>query len=389
MANHISVVIPQDSRTYIHWDADGVETVPPSEAKDIPAVVEELRNIQRAYFDKTGRCYSGLHATTTHEVVKGTFVVPSHLPAHLRQSDLFANEGVYPVACRYYTSEQSAPGRDHDDDDYVGRSIGGFDLKIFGVRGVKFPDGPRLPIQDLSLSSNSAAINLADAKTARAILDDLRSQHADDLSEVYRALETMQLDDAAVPSSPVSSKTFNRVRPYTSQTASRFGKYIARYRLVPTDLTKRKLEDEALKPQDDQADANSGDAGDVDALIDERLRKFHSRNDVEYELQVQLCEDLEQQPVEDIGGAGWDEEKFPFQTVAKLVIPRQEGTHDPKRLRFWDERVRINPWNGLVLLQPLGGASRLQRVVYPASDLMKSGLTGQKSMNVLSITEIP
>lgn len=119
MANHISVVIPQDSRTYIHWDADGVETVPPSEAEDIPAVVEELKNIQRAYFDKTGRCYSGLHATTTHEVVKGTFVVPSHLPAHLRQSDLFANEGVYPVACRYFTSEQSAPGRDRDDDDYV------------------------------------------------------------------------------------------------------------------------------------------------------------------------------------------------------------------------------------------------------------------------------
>jgi hypothetical protein len=123
MANHISVVIPQDSRTYIHWDADGVETVPPSEAKDIPAVVEELRNIQRAYFDKTGRCYSGLHATTTHEVVKGTFVVPSHLPAHLRQSDLFANEGVYPVACRYYTSEQSAPGRDHDDDYVVSCTI--------------------------------------------------------------------------------------------------------------------------------------------------------------------------------------------------------------------------------------------------------------------------
>ncbi|EGY18559.1 hypothetical protein HYQ46_006991 [Verticillium longisporum] len=40
--------------------------------------------------------------------------------------------------------------------------------------------------------------------------------------------------------------------------------------------------------------------------------------------QVQLLENLEDQPVE-YAGKEWDSEKYPWQTVAKLVIPKQES----------------------------------------------------------------
>ncbi|KAK3053986.1 hypothetical protein LTS18_012053, partial [Coniosporium uncinatum] len=106
-----------------------------------------------------------------------------------------------------------------------------------------------------------------------------------------------------------------------------------------------------------------------------------------YLFQVQLCENLEDQPVE-YAGKIWDEEKYPWQTVATLKIPKQESWL-MKRKSFWEDHLRVDPWHGLKSFQPLGSSNRLRRVVYPASSGLRRELNGKDEINAKSIDEIP
>lgn len=98
------------NRNYIRWDNEGVEKIPDGEEEDINAVAEQINAIQKAQWNMHRHCYSGTHART-HGIVKGTFVVHDDLPAHLKQGELFAQGGEYPVVCRYST-EPGDPGLD-------------------------------------------------------------------------------------------------------------------------------------------------------------------------------------------------------------------------------------------------------------------------------------
>ncbi|TVY94286.1 hypothetical protein LAWI1_G000461 [Lachnellula willkommii] len=60
-----------------------------------------------------------------------------------------------------------------------------------------------------------------------------------------------------------------------------------------------------------------------DPISSDWLKEFHTNHDAEYPLQVQLLENLEDQPVA-YAGKAWDEEKYPWQTVGKVVVPKQD-----------------------------------------------------------------
>jgi hypothetical protein len=101
------------SRNYIHWDANGVEDVPPGEDEHIQAVINQINESQKLQYNKARHCYGGTHART-QGIVKGTFIVSNDLPQHLKQSELFERGAEYPVACRY-SSEPGDPGLDVGD----------------------------------------------------------------------------------------------------------------------------------------------------------------------------------------------------------------------------------------------------------------------------------
>jgi len=102
---------------------------------------------------------------------------------------------------------------------------------------------------------------------------------------------------------------------------------------------------------------------------------------------VQLCENLEDQPVE-YAGKVWDPEKYAWQTVAKIIIPKQESFM-PARKTFWEDHIRLDPWHGLKTFQPLGSPNRLRKVVYPASAALRRKYNGRREINVTSIDQIP
>ncbi|KAI8960764.1 catalase-like domain-containing protein [Daldinia sp. FL1419] len=353
------------NRKYVPWEAKGVEIIPAGEEEDMRAVIAQIGEMQRRQYNKTRHCYGGTHART-QGIVKGRFVVPGDLPRHLKQSELFREAGEYPVACRY-SSEPGDPGLD----DRISQPRG-FAMKIFNVNGEMFDAGRDYSTQDIEFNS-IPAIELADAKTTREILG-IRLLYDSDTKEVYRQLKERPDYELQKSRDKAPNKHLESMRWY-SQTAYRFGDYVMKYRLVPSTETQRKLAAETVKPED------------ADDILHRWLRDFHASHDAEFLFQVQLLENLEDQPVE-YAGITWDEKKYPWQPVAELVIPKQES-FSYERKSFWEDHMRLDPWHGLVTLQPLGSSNRLRRVLYPASSALRRKMNARQEISVQNIDEIP
>ncbi|KAF9880345.1 hypothetical protein CkaCkLH20_02299 [Colletotrichum karsti] len=358
---------PEDltKRNYVRWDAEGVEKPPANEAEDIQAVADLVNELQRRTWNQTRHGYGATHART-QGIVKGKFIVRDDLPKHLQQSELFSHGGEYPAACRY-SSEPGDPGLD----DRIPQPRG-FAMKLFNVKGEMFDAGRDSPTQDIEFNS-APAIELADAKTTKEIFQ-LRAKYGNDKDELYKQLKSRPDAELQMARDKLRNCHLESTRQY-SQTAYRFGDYVMKYSLVPSSETQRKLYEETVKPEHDKD------------ILHKWLQNFHANHDAEYLFQVQLLENREEQPVE-YAGTEWDEEKYPWQTVAKLVIPRQ-NSFDFERKRFWEDYMRVDPWHGLKSLQPLGSPNRLRRVVYQASSSLRRELNGVKEVHVASIDEIP
>jgi hypothetical protein len=217
-------------------------------------------------------------------------------------------------------------------------------MKVFNVSGEMFE--PTKTSQDIEFNS-TPALDLADAKTTKEIID-LRINYGGDQKELYKRLEARPDTDLQKFRDSVRNTHLESTRQY-SQTAYRFGDYVAKYCLVPSSETQKKLYEETVKPQEHDSD-----------ILSKWLKNFHESHDAEYLLQFQLCENLEDQPVE-YAGKVWDPEKYPWQTVAKLVIPKQDSFNYELK-SFWEDHMRIDPWLGLKTLQPLGSPNRLRKV---------------------------
>ncbi|KAK4987612.1 hypothetical protein LTR66_007548 [Elasticomyces elasticus] len=352
-------------REYIRWDAKGVENVPEGEEQDIKAVADQINAIQKAQWNVHRHCYSGTHART-HGIVKGKFVVSDDLPPHLKQGELFSKGGEYPIVARYST-EPGDPGLD----DRI-PTPRGFAMKLFNVEGDMFDAGKDFPTQDIEFNS-TPALDLANPRVTREIID-IRMKYGDDQKEMFKQLEARDDTELQKARFQVRNTHLESTRQY-SQVAYRFGDYVIKYCLVPSSETQRKLFEETVRPEDGSD------------ILHRWLQNFHASHDAEYLFQVQLCENLEDQPVE-YAGKIWDPEKYPWQTVATVKIPKQES-FDYERKTFWEDHMRVDPWHGLKSLQPLGGPNRLRRVVYPASSALRRKMNGRKEINVKTIDEIP
>lgn len=338
-------------RNYIRWDAEGVEEIPENEEQDIKDVVGKINETQRRFYKENGHCFGGTHART-QGIVRGSMIVSDDLPMHLKQTELFSHASEYPIICRY-SSEPSDPKLDVCQPLSRGPWLTfqdripqprGLAMKVFNVQGEMFDAGKDFPTQDIEFNS-TPALDLADAKTTKEILD-LRLKYGYNTKEQDSKIEErsdkeLQQARNQVPNQHLESITFY------SQTAYRFGDYVVKYRLIPNTPAQQKRGEET-------ADAKP------DGVLHEWLRNFYENNEAEYLFQVQLLENLSDQPVE-YAGSEWDSEKYQFQTVAKVLLPKQESWNE-ERNRFWVDHLRVDPWHGLVSLQPLGSSNRLRRI---------------------------
>ena len=62
----------------------------------------------------------------------------------------------------------------------------------------------------------------------------------------------------------------------------------------------------------------------------------------------------------------WDETIAPYQTIATIEFPPQDALTAERRT-FWEDHMKLNPWNALSEHQPLGSINRLRKNVHDMS----------------------
>lgn len=164
--------------------------------------------------------------------------------------------------------------------------------------------------------------------------------------------------------------------PQYSQSAYRYGDYVAKFGVFPLGEAQKKLEKEVIP---DDAPIN---------ILSQHARDFHMNNKVTYTFCAQLLKNLEEQPVDDLG-IEWDGKKYPFEEVATLEFEPQDSWLPEFRV-WWDDKITCNSWHGLKVHQPLGSTNRMRRVVYAESRKLRLRVNGLKEyIEPAGLAEVP
>ncbi|CAO1629529.1 unnamed protein product [Parajaminaea phylloscopi] len=355
---------------YVKWDESAVEYGQGEEEDSLIHEIEkQINTCQTAVWESTRHAFSGTHVKS-HCFLKGEFEVLPNLPAHLAQG-LFSHPAQYPAAMRLSTETTAMI------DDRV-RQPRGLGLKLFNVEGDKLrPDGKDPKTQDFEFNS-APAIELGNARTCRDIIG-LRLKHGGCPADLDAALK--KRDDYEVQNARNTIPCVNVLghRQY-SQSSFRYGDYVAKFALVPSTSTVGQEEREKeLTPSDGEN------------AFKDLVQDHFASSGAEWDFQVQLLERtwFKEKPaaVED-SRIDWPQDRFPYMTVAKLRMPKQETMLAARRV-FWEDHIRVDPWHGLVVHKPLGSINRVRKGVYKASSAYRRKLNATREVTVTSIDDIP
>ncbi|CAL3967391.1 unnamed protein product [Diplocarpon coronariae] len=169
----------------------------------------------------------------------------------------------------------------------------------------------------------TVAIDLPDAEITKEIIE-LSIKYGGDKEELYKISKLAKMPIYRKPVIRFQTSIWNYVSStqQCSQTVYRFGDYAKKFSLVPSSDTQEEQETkETVKP-----DSHS------DHILSDWLKDFDTKHHAEYQFQ-----------------------KYPWQTVAKVVVPKQDS-FIPIRKAFLEDHITLDSWH---LLKPLGSPNRL------------------------------
>jgi len=182
------------------------------------------------------------------------------------------------------------------------------------------------------------------------------------LQTVNKGLEAVGVTSPTIQSLGGAPNVDPLGETYFSVTPFRYGDYVAKFRVKPIspDLTKRT--------------GTEIDASVRENAIRETVQAEMQETRGLWEFQVQLCRDIEAQPIED-PTVEWKEDEAPFVTVATLSAAPQDSWSDAKVQKV-DEEMRFSVWTGLADHQPLGGINRARNETYRHSADFRAKFNG-------------
>jgi len=348
---------------YIKWDAEGVEVIQPGEKEKIQQVSDQFNRFQMMNFNEHMHCLRGTHLKT-QGCVMGKFIVKPDLSLHLAQG-MFAKPGTYDMIMRY----SSLTPKIVPDNIPAPRGIG---MKLFGVEGEKIW-GEDKKTQDWTFN-NYPILELRDPKTTYDIADSLE-RNWNDLPK-FAEEQSKRVDaDVATMGSDLPRQHMVAMPQY-SQSAYRYGDYVAKFGVFPLSSEQKALEKESV-PSD--APIN---------ILSQHTRDFHLKHKVTYTFCAQLLQNLSEQAVDDLG-VEWDSQKYPFEEIATLEFEPQDSWLPEFRV-WWDDKITVNSWHGLKVHQPLGSTNRMRRVVYAESRKLRLRVNGLKEyIEPAGLAEVP
>lgn len=326
-----------------------VETIQPDERETVQQLCAAFDVILERTAEDYGHAVRSVHAKA-HGVLSGELTVAADLPPELAQG-LFATPGTHKVLLRLSTNAG----------DILPDAISlprGLAMKVFDVDGARLP-GSEGNAQDFVMVNGT----VFQAKTADKFLGNLKllARTTDRMegtktvmSSVLRgvrgALEAVGIESAAINSLGGAPNVEPLGETYYSVTPFRYGDYIAKF---------------SLKPVAPAMTALTGGTIHVDGREDairEDVRSEMIGIDAEWEFRVQLCRDLERQPIED-PTVEWDEAEAPFHKVGTVRVAAQDSW-DPAQVQRINEETRFAIWTGIAAHQPLGNINRARNEPY-------------------------
>jgi hypothetical protein len=160
---------------------------------------------------------------------------------------------------------------------------------------------------------------------------------------------------------------------YWTMGAVRHGDYIAKVRVTPVQASADQVVRRTLDP-------TSATHIFRPALVAELRERPY-----EFDIQVQLCVDLDQMPVEDVT-VEWPETLSPFVTVAKLRLPQQDIGGDENLEKM--DAVSLTPWRCTADHRPLGNIMRARKEVYRQSSILRHRLNHQIRKEPKTLAEV-
>jgi hypothetical protein len=331
----------------VRYDEPGVEPSIDNEAELTQEIHSLINRVQGHNFSMHRHGFRGTHVKV-QGLVKGTLTVPE-LPEELAQG-ICAKPAAYDVAMRYanepsFLQDDRAPGPR------------GCSMKVFSS-----------PTQDFTFN-NAPILELRDLATTIEIFR-IREKHFREPEKIAGAIKQRKDKDLQMAPSQLPNQHFLSYTMY-SQSAYRWGPYVVKYALFPTSKVP-----ETPVTNDSDPEQHS-----------QWLQEYFARNEMLYDLRVQLCEDIKQQPVED-ASVQWNEDKYPFRTVAQVKFPSQDS-FDSARRSFWDDHMKLNVWAGSDEHRPLGSVNRLRKSLYQESQKKRAKLNNITLDDVKTLDQIP
>jgi Catalase len=323
------------------------------EAQTTRGLVETITKIQATVYEDTRHASRGVHAKG-QGIVVGELRVLENLPPELAQG-LFARRANFPVVMRFST----IPGDLLDDNVSVPRGVA---VKVIGVPGARVEGSEGDASQDF-LFANGPVFAKSHPKGFLSTLK-LLAGTTDKAPGLKKALSfVMRGVEKAIEAVGGQSATALTLGGYPevhilgddffSQAPILYGDYIAKVALKPASANVQAL---AKAPVDLKGKPDG---------IREAVTDFFATHSAEWNLQIQLCTDLETMPIED-AAKPWPEDRSPYRTVARLTFPAQNAW-SPKRVQQVNEEMSFSPWHALAAHRPLGAIMRVRKQVYAAA----------------------
>jgi hypothetical protein len=366
------------SPDFVHYSPD-IETIDPN----IDELLEQIIPFWQKKVRESAKTEGAAHAlrgahSKSFAFVRADVEILDDVPAPYAQG-IYGRPGRHGALIRYSSSSG------HLGADALLGGGQGFAIKIFDVDGPTLledePDGTTF---DLVLKNNPIFI----ANTAKhylffqEIVDNVPTYLARGkagfhqlLSDYLTCKGTLERPDWAwdelfafvrvATQTPVQNPVLTT---FWTMAAVRHGDYVAKVRVAPAA-------DSAEHAIHRELDLTTAPDVFHTAVVDElRARAF------EFELQVQLCTDLDAMPVNDVT-VEWPEKLSPYVTVARVHVPRQDIS-GPENFERGDA-LAFNQWRVTAEHRPLGEIMDVRRI-YSASAKVRRTLNHQPQVEPTS-----
>jgi len=370
------------STPFVKYTPD-VETADPGFDENLQTVIAKTERYIAASVtaEGTGRAVRDAHAKG-YGLVRGEVEILDQIPAEYAQG-IYATPGKHDALIRF------SNGSPHAGADARLGGATGLALKIFGI------DGPTL-VEDepdtgtFDYANINAPVFFCNTVEHYLFIQDLfigapgyfargAAGRHDFYKDFVTGKGTLDQDHWAwdellaflrvLQSPPVNLL----LSTYWTMGAVRHGDYIAKVRFVPSPVFADKVVERAL---------DLASAAEVyrPALVAELRERPY-----EFDIQIQLCADLAQMPVEDVT-VEWPEHLSPFVTVAKLRFPQQDISDDANLDKM--DALSFTPWRVTAAHAPLGNIMRVRKEVYRHSSILRHQLNRQQRIEPSSADDV-